>query len=132
MIFLFLSTAWIVFFIVVLHENRLRQQGTSAPRLNKFLIGVAEGSMTVLYIFNLITNGDLANGSATLLAFVALGLYHFAMPTLRGRNNLSALKKVTIAMWSLAIFSFLVQFVHLIIRVVIPVFVTYNYGYYPY
>ena len=120
MIFLTLTIAWIIFFGVVLQENKLRQQGKRLPAISHFFRGIATGTMVPLYIYNLITNGNINNGAATVLAFAALLLHGYMIPKLHRAGDSSGLRKATIGMWVLAVVSFLVQLVHLIIMVIIP------------
>ena len=128
-IFNILTVTWLVFFVLVILINQRKKQGQQVPISLHFVMGLIQGVMVVVYGFNLVTNGDIANGSATLFAFLTFYLYQVSIPRHERAGNASVVKRDTIAMWWLAGMSFLVQVVHLVIRNLLPLFAG---GGYPY
>ena len=116
MIFNLLSSLWIIFIVLYL------QKGLEAkhPQLVYLARRFTAGMMIGLYIFNLVTNGNLANTAATILAFVSMFLAFVTLPKLSASDNKHGQRVATVAMWFLIGFSLVLQVVHLVIFNILP------------
>ena len=113
MIFNILSTLWILHIVAYIVFSK-RDIDTSDKLL--LCIRVLQCAMIAVYGYNLATNADFANTTATFLAAIGIYLAGYALPNMRKQDADAKKRKiVTIVMWVLVIFSAVTQIAHLVV-----------------